>query len=128
LKHYEEALAAFDHAINIQPDHVFLWANKAGALLDLNRAGEALGAADKAISLDPDHWMAWQKRGVSLERLRRYTEALTTYERALELRSDAASLWQGKASDAVSVGATRRGVGVHRGGNTPGARQCTLLA
>ena len=85
---YEEALAAYDRAIELDPDHAVAHLNRGPALARLERYKEALAACDRAIELDPSHAGAHTNRGVVLARLERYKEALSAFDRAIELDPD----------------------------------------
>jgi len=58
LKCYEEAIKAYEEAIELDPDNALIWNNKGVTLQDLNRYEEALEAYDKAIELKPDFALA----------------------------------------------------------------------
>ncbi|WP_218461046.1 tetratricopeptide repeat protein [Rickettsia sp. TH2014] len=59
LKRYEEAIQAFDKAIELKPDDAVAYYNKGNALNILERYEEAIVAYDKAIDLDPDYAEAY---------------------------------------------------------------------
>ena len=52
LKRYEEALAAFEQAIRLDPNYVSAYYTKGEALRKLERYEEAITAYDQAICLD----------------------------------------------------------------------------
>ena len=47
----DEAISAYDKALEIQPDDAEAWNNKGNALSDLGRKGEAISAYDKALEI-----------------------------------------------------------------------------
>ena len=49
-----DALASYDRAIALKPDHAKAHSNRAMALTNLGRHVEALAAYDKAFALEPD--------------------------------------------------------------------------
>jgi tetratricopeptide (TPR) repeat protein len=71
LKRYEEALEAFDRAMNlveadgsdnlmdIQSRYMFIWQGRAKALLELGRYDEAIESCNKAIEIDPKYEKLW---------------------------------------------------------------------
>jgi tetratricopeptide (TPR) repeat protein len=93
---YEEALAAYEQALVLNPDDVTTWVYKGLALAQLGRYEEALTAFDRALVLSPDDADAWYCKGLALDYLGRYEEALTAFERTIELRPDHADTWNGK--------------------------------
>jgi tetratricopeptide (TPR) repeat protein len=48
LNKFDEAIKAYDKAIEIDPQHSNAWYNKGLALTKLNRSNEAIKAFDKA--------------------------------------------------------------------------------
>ena len=53
-KKYEEAIAAYEKAIQFKPDHANAWNNRGAALVELKRYDEALASSDKALQFEPD--------------------------------------------------------------------------
>ncbi|MGD1714055.1 tetratricopeptide repeat protein, partial [Dapis sp. BLCC M172] len=51
LERYEEAIAAYEKAIEIQPDYYYTWDSKGIALINLERYEEAIAAYEKAIEI-----------------------------------------------------------------------------
>ena len=88
LGRYEEAIAAYDEAIKIDPNDPDLWHNKGNQLANLGRYEEALSAYDEAIRLKPDYDYAWLNKGNQLENLERYEEAIAAYDEAIKLKAD----------------------------------------
>jgi tetratricopeptide (TPR) repeat protein len=82
----ELALASFDRALAVQPNHVEVLSNRGVTLRDLKRFDEALASYDHALRVRPDHAEALSNRGLTLHDLRRFEEALTSYDRALAVR------------------------------------------
>ena len=56
---YEEALEAFNKAIDINPGNADAWRNKGTVLGRLGKDVSALGAITRAIELDPDSAASW---------------------------------------------------------------------
>ena len=84
----EEALAAYDLALTLQPDLLDAHFNRASAAAQLKRPDEALAGFDRAIALAPDQAETHYKRGNVLVALRRFKEALASFERTLALNPD----------------------------------------
>jgi FOG: TPR repeat len=87
-KKYEEAIAAYEKAIQFKPDHANAWNNRGAALVELKRYDEALASSDKALQFKPDHANAWNNRGTALVELKRYDEALASSDKALQFEPD----------------------------------------
>ena len=109
LFRYQEAIAAFEKAIELQPDLVQAHYGKAISLQDkedfkemqyleqsfteeeelieIDRATyeEALAAFAKTTELDPNFELAWRAQGSILHELERYPEALAAYDKAITL-------------------------------------------
>lgn len=83
---YEDAIAAYDQALEMQPnDHAAL-NNKGYALDDLGRYEEAIAAYNRAIAIKPDKYEALYNKGYALFQLGRYEEAIAVYHQVLTLR------------------------------------------
>ncbi len=83
----EEALAAYDRATEIDPNHVSAWNNKGIALFRLKRYQDAIDCYDKALSLNPEHANAWYNKAKALRGL-----GQTLLEKANEDRVSAAKI------------------------------------
>jgi tetratricopeptide (TPR) repeat protein len=53
LGRYDEAIDAYDRALNINPDYSIVWNNKGVVLSRLGRYEEAIDAYDRALSINP---------------------------------------------------------------------------
>ena len=59
LNKYEEAIKAYDKAIEINPQYSMAWNNKGAVLYNkLGKVDEAIKAYDKAIEIDPQNTVA----------------------------------------------------------------------
>src|SRR5258708_10945607 len=85
LKRYEEALAACEQAIRLDPNFAKAYNGKGAALNDLKRYEEALAAYEQAIRLDPNFAFAYENKGDVLRDLKRYKEAEQAFEKARQL-------------------------------------------
>ena len=94
--HYNEAIAAYNKAIELDPNYVAAWGNKGNALYTLVRYDEALAAYNKTIELDPNNTKAWFAKGVALYTLGRYDEALAAYNKVIGLDPNFSSAWGNK--------------------------------
>ncbi len=82
---FTEALAAYEQAIQLDPNYAPGYIGKGLALRNLNRYAEALEAYEQAIRLDPNDATVHNNKGNALNDLLRYNEALLACERAIQL-------------------------------------------
>jgi tetratricopeptide (TPR) repeat protein len=85
---YAEALAAFDHAIALDPNFCRAWSNRGNALCAIKRYAEALAAYDRAVAIQPEYHQAWFNRGLLFAELLAYGNALESYSRAIAIHPD----------------------------------------
>ena len=83
----EAALACFDEAVQVAPNHAEAHMKKGLALERLKRPDEALACYDRAIASNRSLTQAYLSKGAVFNRQERYAEALACYEQAL--RSEA---------------------------------------
>ncbi len=82
---YQEALAATERSIGIQPNFSLAWTSKSGILVMLGEYSEALNASENAIALRPDDVYAYCNKADALAGLGRYDEAVHAAEKALAI-------------------------------------------
>ena len=104
LGRYEEAVASYDRALELDPEFAIAWDNRGGALGMLGRYEEALLSCDRALELDRESAGAWCKRGAALDKLGRHTEAVASYDRALELGPEDSLAWASRGSALEALG------------------------
>ncbi|WP_249780306.1 tetratricopeptide repeat protein [Bradyrhizobium sp. dw_411] len=94
---HEEALKAFDKAIQLKPDDAELWSNLGSTLLRLDRPDDALLTFEHVIKLNPQHRGAAFKIGHLLYNRKRFEEALKYFDLCDELQPDHALTLQMRA-------------------------------
>jgi tetratricopeptide (TPR) repeat protein len=99
----EEALAASEQALRLDPNDTSAWNNKGNALRVLQRYKEALAAYEQALRLDPNYALAWNYKGVTLFDLPRYQESMAAYEQALRLDPNDVLAWNYKGTTLTSL-------------------------
>jgi Flp pilus assembly protein TadD len=82
----EEALAAFDKAVQLQPDDAELWSNRGLVLNELKRPADAIQSFQHALKLAPRHWEVANKAALLLYHGKRFDEALLHFNLCDELR------------------------------------------
>jgi tetratricopeptide (TPR) repeat protein len=91
---FEEALQAFDKAIQLKPDDPQGWKNFANLLFDLQLANEAMHAYSQVLELDPRDWDAACRIGYLHYTLGQLEDALSYFGRCDALRpNDAPTLY-----------------------------------
>jgi len=108
LAHYEagryaDALAALEHAIQLDSNFGSAYNAKGLTLYKLERYTDALIALKRAIQLDPDDATAHYGSGLAMEERQRYSEALQAYEKAVQLDANYASAWRKKGDALYSL-------------------------
>jgi tetratricopeptide (TPR) repeat protein len=96
------AVAAFDAALALAPEHASLLANYANFLGAAQRLPEALALYERALGAAPgqaDHWMNY---GLALLRAGDAAKAVAALERAVGLSPAVSTMWQ-------ALGSARRG-------------------
>jgi tetratricopeptide (TPR) repeat protein len=82
---HEQALKAFDKAVQLKPDNAEFRARMASVLVSLKRPADAILSADHALRLDPRLGNALYVRGRALESLKRFDEYLADSRQAYGL-------------------------------------------
>ncbi len=77
------ALASYDRALSLRPDHAEVLSNRGITLHQLERFEEALASYDGALAVRSDYAEALSNRGNTLRSLNRFDEAVASYDRAL---------------------------------------------
>jgi tetratricopeptide (TPR) repeat protein len=82
---HEEALKAFDKAVQIRPDDAGLWTRLANVLVLLQRPDHAILSFEHALKLNPRHWYAAYNYAILLLQSERFEEALIKLEALINL-------------------------------------------
>ena len=88
----EQALQAYDRAIQIDPGNGLAWINKANSLIRLNRTDEATAAYQKALAItnqilqtDPENSTVWAAKGLLLHNVGDYEAAVQAFGNATRI-------------------------------------------
>ncbi len=131
----EEALAAYNEALRLNPLLKEAWHGKAASLLHLRRREEAreraarrkknaqydkddapigpqlyeeaILASEEALRLDPTYLWAWHTKASALAGLKRYEEALQAYDAFLQGYPTRAGVWHEKSKLLKAMGRKR---------------------
>jgi Tfp pilus assembly protein PilF len=82
---YEEALAYYTLAIELDPTFAEALTNRGATYNELEQYDEALVDHNTAIELDPENLEAYNNRAITFCKLEQYENALLDYARAIEL-------------------------------------------
>ncbi len=82
---YARALAFYEKALGIDPNHIHAMRGRARTLLELERYADALAAFDQAIAREPDFGATYANRGILHDRMGHHQKAVADYEQALAL-------------------------------------------
>ncbi len=85
------ALACFEEALALAPNHADALVKKGTALERLQRLNEAIECYDRAIAADSTMTIAYLHKGGLFNRLERFNEALECYEKALRTQEKRAA-------------------------------------
>jgi len=103
-KRYQEALVAFEQAIQLDHTNALFYNGKGLALDNLKRYQEALLAYDRAIQLDPKNSMTYINKGTTLNNLGRYEEGLVAHNKTIELDPKNSYAYNNKAVALSALG------------------------
>lgn len=114
---YEEALLAFDKALQIDPNSSAAWMGKGDVLARLGMANQSLEACQMAIQLDPENAEAWFYKGNALYaqaissgfNVSIFQEALTAYDQSIHLNGEYVRPWWGKSRTKNLIATTQTG-------------------
>jgi tetratricopeptide (TPR) repeat protein len=93
---YEEAIQAYDKAIEEDPDSSEAYNNKCSALHEIGKYEESIQACDKAIELNPNFNESYNWKGSSLKLIGHYEEALGAFNQSIKLNSKSSSSYNEK--------------------------------
>jgi tetratricopeptide (TPR) repeat protein len=85
LNKSEEAIKAYDKAIEINPEYLEAWNNKGVALSKINKSEEAIKAYDKEIEIDQNNSLAWYNRACIYSLINNKDKAICDLKEAVEL-------------------------------------------
>lgn len=89
---FEEAVAAFDAALAIDPHCVEAHLGRGQALRQMGRYEEAVGSYERVLAVSPDLPAALNNRALALEDLQRFEEALESFDQGLRIAPENAEI------------------------------------
>jgi len=88
IKNFSGAIANYDRAIAMKPNHAEAHHARGFALKKLGRFEEALASYDRAVAIKPGFAEAHVNRGVTLQEMKQLDAALASYEQAIAVKPD----------------------------------------
>ncbi|MBA2396754.1 MAG: tetratricopeptide repeat protein, partial [Ktedonobacteraceae bacterium] len=104
MSQFQDALQAFENAIQMDPTFADAYEGKTSALCALGRYREALNSVETALKLDPGYAASYNDKGDILYEFKSYSDALGYYEHALQLEPDNLEAYLGRATTLCSLG------------------------
>jgi tetratricopeptide (TPR) repeat protein len=95
---YRDAIAAYDHVIQFQPQDYLAWFKRGIALENLLSFSDAAASYDRVVQLQPEDYLAWYKRGNAYGQLQQFAAALESYEQVVRLQPENYWAWQDRGS------------------------------
>ena len=96
LGNYKGAIADYDSAIRLKPDHATAYNNRGNAKDELGQHVAAIADYDTAIRLKPDHATAFYNRGLAKHNLGQYFAAIADFDSAIRLEPDDATAYNNR--------------------------------
>ena len=89
LQQYEAAIAAYNRAIEIDSENIWLWNNRGEAYARLEQFDRAIADFEKAIALDPSRsFIPWNNLGKLYYQQQNYQSAISAYNEAIAVKPD----------------------------------------
>ncbi|MEL7039318.1 MAG: tetratricopeptide repeat protein [Cyanobacteria bacterium J06592_8] len=93
---YDEAVQAYDRALQLDSNAAEVWNNRGVVLTKLQRYHEAIAAYEQALQLRSEYADAWNNRGVALGKLKYYEAAVSSHDRAISLKESYVDAWNNR--------------------------------
>lgn len=94
LGQFENALAAYELALTVDPTHAAVWSNKGSFLAERRRLEEALDCFDRAIDFEPENVAYWWNKAVTLQDVNRPVESLVSWRRVVAIDPNRSAAWR----------------------------------
>lgn len=85
---YQGAVELFDKAIELRPNHVNSYYNRAFCFSSLGKYKEAVQDFTKILEIDKNYRAAYVERGIAYFNLQLYDKALSDYQQAWKIKED----------------------------------------
>lgn len=88
---YELAIASYDKALALQPEHPHIWNHRGMAYFQMGDHAQAIACFDQAIKYNPENYQPWHNRASVCAEQSQYEQAIADYDVALRLTQQ--QLW-----------------------------------
>jgi tetratricopeptide (TPR) repeat protein len=109
----EEAIQAYQNAINLAPEQIYPWNNLGHLHKKLGRHAEALEAFQKAIEHNATDAVSWNGLGDLYHETGRNDDAIYAYLKAIEFSPDFAPSWSGLGNSRLDEGQVDEALSAH---------------
>ena len=93
---YEQAIAAYDRALQIQPNYYEAWLKRGDAQIEMEQYETALASYERAIEIQSEADEGWHRKGRVLSLMEQYEAALDSYERAIAIQPEDYLIWHSR--------------------------------
>lgn len=107
---YAEAIAAYQRAIEFNPEYHQAWSNQGSAYFHQGQFERAIAAYERALAIKDDYPEAWNNKGGALAKLRQHENALVAYNRAVQLKPDYVEAWNNRGLALAELGRYKEAV------------------
>ncbi|MBZ8182512.1 protein kinase domain-containing protein [Oscillatoria salina] len=90
---HRDAIAAYDRAIEINPNYAEAWAGKCYSHNTLTRFSQALEACNEALEINPENAQAWTSQAFTFNATRQYNQAIVAANRAIRYQANNAQAY-----------------------------------
>ena len=95
---YRGAIADYDQAIALDPEHAVAYSNRGAIYYALGQYPQAIADYDQAIALNPEYAVAYSNRGAIYYTLGQYPQAIADYDQAIALNPEYAEALSNRAA------------------------------
>ncbi len=89
LERYSEAILAYNKAIALEAEYLWLWNNRGEVYTKLGQVDKAIADFQKAISLNQKQsFVPWNNLGKLYYQQQQYQQAIVTYQKAITVKND----------------------------------------
>jgi len=126
-KEYDQAIASFREALQVQAEYPDALDNLGKALEATGKDAEAIAEFDKAIKIAPDNAAAHADKGMALFHEGKYEEAAASYRLAIEHHKDFSEAQNGLGASLLHLGKNDEAIAAFRSSVTSNPQNADAL-